>query len=359
MTRVRRELDLDLLPFDLLIGLVTKVILHIAIAKDQIGHVVVRKFIKENGERFLKKVRKDIETAAVGHAHDHFNDAMLGELLHQTVQRDHERVPPLERETLLPDILAMEEALEEFRLGEPLQRHTLGLDLRIGLVDAGLDPLPDPVSHFGRLDVHELKTDLAAIGALKTIDEFAQFHAPPVFVKLGRNLLFELRRKKPHLVQAEKRLLRTGLVERVEPGGSVTEATIVAYKRDDTSARREIETTAEFRSSASGCGRQISGSRLCQTEFKAFKKHGPALIDRVRVLLPNRVFLVDQIDIRTGGNGMAHQADGSGLAQGNQSRFIRDNWLEKIQDFPRKNAASVKVHPRLPRAGSRSILEMT
>jgi hypothetical protein len=40
---------------------------------------------------------------------------------------------------------------------------------------------------------------------------------------------------------------------------------------------------------------------------------------------------------------MAHQAAGGGLALGGQSRFIRDNWLEKIQDFPRKNAAAVKA----------------
>jgi hypothetical protein len=56
---------------------------------------------------------------------------------------------------------------------------------------------------------------------------------------------------------------------------------------------------------------------------------------------------------------MAHQAAGGGLALGGQSRFIRDNWLEKIQDFPRKNVSSMKAVEVLHRPVGRHISEMS
>ena len=96
----------------------------------------------------------------MSHPHDHLHDPVFREFLHQSVQRDHEGVAALQREALLPDILAMEKTLKKLRLGEPLERQLLFLDPRARLVDAGLDPLADPVPHLGRLDVHELKTDL-------------------------------------------------------------------------------------------------------------------------------------------------------------------------------------------------------
>jgi hypothetical protein len=42
---------------------------------------------------------------------------------------------------------------------------------------------------------------------------------------------------------------------------------------------------------------------------------------------------------------MAHQATVGILTLGWQSRFNRDNWLEKIQDFPRKNVCPLGVFP--------------
>src|SRR5690606_23018574 len=53
--------------------------------------------------------------------------------------------------------------------------------------------------------------------------------------------------------------------------------------------------------------------------------------------------------------GMAHQAAGSGLALGSQSRFNRDNWLEKNQDFPRKNVFTVMVAALLHRRMNQSL----
>src|SRR5690606_33261268 len=79
--RVGGETDLDLLAGGRVEDrLVAQVVFHVAVAGDGFGNVVFGELLEEDLERFAEDGNEDVETAAVGHAHDDLVDADLGAL---------------------------------------------------------------------------------------------------------------------------------------------------------------------------------------------------------------------------------------------------------------------------------------
>ena len=82
-------------------------IFHVTIACHQVRNVILGEFREDNVKRLLQKVRQHIETAAVRHSHANLFNPGVRAFLQNYVKDHHQRFRPLERETLLSDVMRM------------------------------------------------------------------------------------------------------------------------------------------------------------------------------------------------------------------------------------------------------------
>ena len=97
-------------------GLVAEMVFYITVARDGFGQVVFGKLFEEDVEIFPHDARQDIETTAVGHAHDDFFDADVRAVFDDGVDGGHHGFSALEGEAFLADVFGVEEAFEELGL---------------------------------------------------------------------------------------------------------------------------------------------------------------------------------------------------------------------------------------------------
>jgi len=95
---VGREADGDLVAGGgLAFGEVAEVILHVAVAADDVGDKILGEFVEDEGQRLAEEIGEDIEAAAVGHTHDDFFHFARLAALQDGVENDEQRLGPLEQ----------------------------------------------------------------------------------------------------------------------------------------------------------------------------------------------------------------------------------------------------------------------
>ena len=134
---------------------------------------------KIDSKDLAEDVREHVQPTAVGHAEHDLADAQLvGRVLDHRVEQRDQRLRPLERETLLPQELGVEEALEELGRRELLEDPPALVVAHDRRVLVHLHPLLEPGLATGILDVRELDTDRAAVGVAQTFEDLAAASGP-------------------------------------------------------------------------------------------------------------------------------------------------------------------------------------
>src|SRR5207244_12677449 len=83
MAGVCRKADLDFASGKFAHGAIAEVILHVAIAGDKSWDIILSELGENDIERFTEKIRQDIESSAVCHAHAIYYDAVSGFMMYE------------------------------------------------------------------------------------------------------------------------------------------------------------------------------------------------------------------------------------------------------------------------------------
>ena len=140
-----------------------KVVLHVAIAAERIGKVVVLEFVEDFLERLAEDIGEYVQAAAMGHADDQFLGAEPRRLLHQRIEHGNQRFAAFERESLLSHELRVQEFLEEFGLMQRTQDAVLLAIGEGGAIADRFHAVGEPAAGIERIDVHVLDAERAAI----------------------------------------------------------------------------------------------------------------------------------------------------------------------------------------------------
>ena len=227
MARVGREANLHLgAILQLPDRAIAEVIFHIAIARHEVGDVVGGKFGEDDLQRFLQEIRQDVEPAAMGHPHANLLDPMMRTAAENRIQDHHERLRALERKAFLPDVASVQKRFERLGFEQRAQDRDLRLARSLALGRPRLEPVPDPVADARVLDVLKFRADRIGVNAFEQRDHFAQRHLAAVEKEFGRHLEVEVLLAEAELAQAQERILRTLVGQRIEPGNGVPERAV-------------------------------------------------------------------------------------------------------------------------------------
>ena len=233
VARVGGELDRDRPPAARDVGaLGAQVVLHVAGGLARVllarleGHVAL-----ELGEDRLGRAPDDVgdegEASAVGHAHDDLGGALGGRQLDDLVGDRHERVHALDREGLLPEVGAAQEALERVDLDQALERRRGAARAAMRLAEAArLDHPAQPEALLVVGEVLDLVGDRAAVGLLEVREGCGERLARHLDAQdRARDARHDLGRQ-VDLVGGQRRVARGRRAERVELGGQVAVAAV-------------------------------------------------------------------------------------------------------------------------------------
>ena len=113
VARVGRQGQVDrLLVRRDVIGREAQVILDVAVAGDGLGQVPLE-LVEDHPVRLVEDVRQHVEPPAVRHPHDDLPHPLRPGPLDDRVQERDQHLAPFEREPLLPDVILVEERLEQ------------------------------------------------------------------------------------------------------------------------------------------------------------------------------------------------------------------------------------------------------
>src|SRR5258706_7601104 len=110
----------------------------------------------------------------MGHTEHRLRPPRLARALQKVVEHRDQRVAAFERKALLPDIAGVQESLETFGRGEPLEDVALIVRRIARLRPDRLQPLLDPALLNAAGEVHVFDAESAAVGLLQRADDFAQ-----------------------------------------------------------------------------------------------------------------------------------------------------------------------------------------
>ena len=175
-------------------ALVTEVVFHIAIlaAAEFLGIKEVLELPENHARGFFNEVRKDIEAAAVGHAHDDFEHARGGAVLKNRVESDHERFAAFEGEAFLTDELRVDERLESLGLVERLQHTAVQGGVVAVRSGAVFHAAHHPLADLAVMDVLELRAERGAVGFAERFDHLAEPEGASVLEIAGGDHLIHL-----------------------------------------------------------------------------------------------------------------------------------------------------------------------
>ena len=268
-------------------------ILHIAVARDELGNIVRAEFGENHLERFLEEIGQHIEPATMRHAHADFFDPVARAAMQNRIEDDHERLRALERKALLSDIAGVEENLERFRLEQESQKRDLHLDRSLMLRRARFEPVAHPIPDARILDVLKFRPDRVGINFLEPRDHLAQGHPFVVEKEFRRDLQIEVLLAEAKLAQGEERIFRPLVGQRIDPRDGVPERAIGVNQTVDTRLERTLA-----RRPAPRAGRGCSAVSLRRiAEFKALEKGAPTAVHRLGILLPTAIVFLDQIEV--------------------------------------------------------------
>lgn len=169
----------------------------------------------------------------------------------------------------------------------------------------GFDPVPQPVTDLGILDVHELEPDAVAVSAIEEFDHLAEGHALCATEELRLDLPVEVGLGESEGVKGKTFIAGRLFAEWVEPCLAVAKNPVVIDHADDASAPSEIQFLG--RSLAGVIGRMGAVS----PDFEAFEERRPHGIDGPGIALPKGVGFVEEIGVQPGGHGGVHWRSGS------------------------------------------------
>ena len=175
VTGIGGEGDAELLVFRGGDGvLVAEVVLHVAVAEDGFGDVVLVELGEELAAGFAEGVDEDIETAAVGHADDDLLNAVDGAGFQKGIKYGDKSLATFQGKAFLADVAGVEEAFERFGGDDFFQDAALLGGGEDGLVAVPFHPVAEPAADGEVHDMHELNAEGAAVGFAEVGEDFAE-----------------------------------------------------------------------------------------------------------------------------------------------------------------------------------------
>ena len=149
-------------------------VLHVARALDVVGlERAALELVEDGAKRLLHHVGEHVEPPAVGHADDDLFDAELAAALDDLLQRRYHGFRAVDAEALGASVLHLAELLERLRLDQLVEDRAPPLGREADVLLLALDAVLDPAFCAGLGDVHELHTDVPAIGAAQDAQDLA------------------------------------------------------------------------------------------------------------------------------------------------------------------------------------------
>jgi hypothetical protein len=172
---IGRERQMDGVAVEIAVRRGAEMVLHVARALHVFGIGRIAAELREDrAERLAHHVGEHVEPAAVRHAEHDLLGAELAPALDDLLQRRDHGLGALEAEALGAGVFLVEEALEDFGGGKPLQDRALAVDREIGAVLDALQALLDPEPLRRLHDVHVFDADAAAVGVDEAIENLLQ-----------------------------------------------------------------------------------------------------------------------------------------------------------------------------------------
>ena len=343
VARVRREHHADAVAAaSLAHGFKAEVILHIAIAADHVGHVVLAELVKEILQRLAQEIRQHAEAATMGHAEHDFLAAVGWQAFEDRLQRHEQGLATFHGETLLPHETAMQEALEAFGLQQPAQR--IHLLLCAGFWRFGdLDAIQQPGADFWIVDVPELEAGFATIDAAQLAEHRFELHRLTTTEHVRLHVFLEFLIREAKARERERRDVRPLRAERIEMRGGVSESAEVM----DRVRHAHAEAQRLFGERALGSFRGLRG-QLGHAELETFKERRPQRLDGGRVFFPVDVFRLKEVRVSAVGERGTHWGFYGGKG-GGQSAL-------KLGECNQRTAENIHNQPAEPRLCPRRAL---
>ena len=286
------------------LGLVTEVVLHIAVAGDGVGKIVLRELLEDELVALAEDAGQHGEAAAVGHAHDDLLHAERRAELDQGIEERDEGLAAFESEALLPEETGVEETLEGLRLVEPAEDAQLLRALERGLVEDRLHARLQPAAHIGVLDVEVLDAHVAAVGAGEAGDEVAQLHRAAGEIVADVEGAVEVVVAEAEFRECQTRGGGGGRAERIEVRLEVADRAVV------------VDEAVDERLLAAGPGgiglvrsAEEPGGVAVGGKGEPLEEGAPVGVDGAGVVEPSLVVLVDEVGVERSGERGAHGAD--------------------------------------------------
>ena len=133
--------------------------------------MIAFKFRENLAVRFAGNVGQYVQAATVCHCYGNLSDPIVGGHPKYAVQKWNQRLRALQGESLLADVLGLQEMLKS--LGLIQHRHDVTLGFKRGLLPRFLNVLLDPLA-LGRINhVHVFDAGGAGVGVAKLFEDFA------------------------------------------------------------------------------------------------------------------------------------------------------------------------------------------
>ncbi len=168
-------------------------------------------------------MREHVEPPAVRHAQHHAPRALRSRQLDREIEHRHQHVEPLDREALLAEVGAMQEALERLDRRESREQLALLVGREGGPVLSRLDHVAQPQALLVAADVLDFVGDRAAIGAQQLRIRVGERGAGNVNTEDVRRDARHVLEGKTERAGVERRVAGGIGAERVEPCRHVAE----------------------------------------------------------------------------------------------------------------------------------------
>ena len=222
-------------------GVVTvraEVVLHVAGAVRGLRVHVAVELTEDLAVALADDVRQDVQPAAVRHADHDLVETSLRRLVKQAVEQRDQRLAAFERESLLADVLRLQERLERLGDVEPVQ--DVELLLATCLAVREFDAVLNPPSLFGVGDVHVLDADRATVRVAQHAENVAQLHDGDATEATGREFAIEIPQREVVIHDVEVGMLAHLELQRVGVGHQVAAHPVGMDQLDDASRLADL-----------------------------------------------------------------------------------------------------------------------
>ncbi len=166
----------------------------------------------------------------MGHSHDHFLGPVFARAVDQSVHHGDQALGPLETETLGTRELGIQMFFEILRRRQALEHMEPVLVTELGFAPHAFHSLTQPLGLLEGGDVHELRTDVTAIGLFQRVDNLAQCRLlatdiegagleSGIQVRLGETVKLQLHIRRSLALPQPQRIQTRLLVTAIAVGG--------------------------------------------------------------------------------------------------------------------------------------------